>query len=100
MRTAEDPGLRRRNYHFLTHQLAKQFRAWRDGYDDKGPCGPMRDRRESVPNSTETTPRMGDMDDEQIDFWARRISAADAEQAINMSNEAERRAKIRAGEGA
>lgn len=97
----EDPGLRRRNYQRASAELAKVFRMWRDGRNAEGaPVPANRDRREKVPNSTSTTPRMGDMSDSEIDYWARRISAADAEVSINQTNDALGRAKRRAGEAA
>lgn len=80
---------RRANYHYMAAKLAEQFRAWRREAPN---------RRENVPGTTTDTPRMGDMDDSQIDYWARRISAADAERSINMSNEAVGRSKARSGE--
>lgn len=93
--------MRRRNYHHSVAELAKLFRMWRDGRADDGrPIPPNRDKRMDVPNATTRTPRMGDMTDEQIDYWARRISAADAEVSINQTNEALRRAKQRTGEAA
>lgn len=95
-----DPGYRRRNYHSAAYRLFRQFKAWRDGYDQNGPCGSLPDRRERVPNSTESTPRMGDMDDATMLRWAYRISAADAEVAINQSNEAIGRVKRKTGEAA
>lgn len=85
----EDPGMRRRNYHFACHHLAETFRGWRRARPT---------HREPVPNSTLSTPPMGEMDDDQIDLWARRISAADAEISINQTNEGLQRAKARAGE--
>ena len=88
---AEDPGMRRANYHRAIAKLAEVFRLWRRDNPSK---------REQVPNSTEGTPPMGELDDPAIDYWARRISAADAEESINQSNEAIARAKVRAGEAA
>lgn len=85
----EDPGMRRRNYHYACHHLAATFREWRRTRPT---------HREPVPNSTLSTPPMGEMDDDAIDHWARRISAADAEVSINQTNEALARTKVRAGE--
>lgn len=96
----EDPSMRRRNYHHSVAELIKLFRSWRNGYDEHGPCPANRDRREHVPNTTTSTPRMGDMTDNEIDYWARRIAAADAEVSINQTNESIGRGKLRAGEAA
>ena len=96
----EDPSLRRRNYHHGIDELSKLLRSLRDGYDARGPCPQNTDYRIHVPNSTETSPRVGDMNDEQIAAWARRVSAADAEVSINQTNEALGRARARNGEGA
>lgn len=85
----EDPGMRRRNYQHCAHHLAETFRGWRRNRPT---------HREPVPNSTLSTPPMGEMDDDEIDHWARRISAADAEISINQTNEGLKRAKARAGE--
>jgi hypothetical protein len=88
----EDGGLRRRNMIKATHELAGVFRMWRR--DD-----PTRRERLS-PYSTESTPPLGEMTDEEIEHWARQVSARDAERSINMSNEAIARAKAKAGEAA
>ena len=88
---AEDPGMRRANYHRATAKLAEVFRLWRRDNPSK---------RDQVPNSTERPPPMGELDDDAIDFWARRTPAADAEVSINQTNEALARAKARAGEAA
>jgi hypothetical protein len=89
---AEPPDMRRRNFQIMVGRLADEFRAWRRD-------APDRVERLS-PYSTESTPRMGDMTDEQIEHYARRISEHDAERSINMSNDALGRAKRRANEAA
>ncbi len=89
--TVEPAGMRRRNYQNMVDRMHRQFLAWRTT---------MPDYRMKVPNSTETTPRMGDMDYLTSLRWAHRVSAADAEASINKSNEAMGRAKLRAGEAA
>lgn len=96
----EDPSLRRRNYHHSIHELQQLLRSLRDGYDSNGPCPANPDYRLDVPNSTTRTPRVGDMSDSEIDSWARRVAAADAEVSVRQSNEALGRAKQRAGEAA
>lgn len=89
--TPEPQNLRRRNYHNMCNRLHKQFLEWRDSK----PRYVM-----PVPNSTQSTPRMGDLDYTSALRWARRVTQADAEQSINMSNEqnAVARSKRRAGE--
>lgn len=98
----EDPSLRRRNYHHSIHELQKLMRSLRDGYDASGPCRANPDYRLDVPNTfgLVKTPRVGDMNEGEIDYWARRVAAADAEVSINQTNEALGRAKQRAGEAA
>jgi hypothetical protein len=96
----EDPGLRRQNYHHTVHELIKLCRSFRDGYDERGPVTPNTDYRIDVPNSTARSPRVGDMNDLEIAWWARRMAAAVAEMSINQTNEALARAKLRAGEAA
>lgn len=86
----EPEGMRRRNYGFLVSKLAEQYRQWRR--ED-----PTRRERLS-PYSTESTPPLGELDDERIEYYARQVSQRDAERSINMTNEALDRAKHRAGE--
>lgn len=89
---SEDPDMRRRNFVRMHHEMIKQFKAWRT--DAPG-------RREPLsPYSTRTTPRMGDMTDEEIDRYAREICSFDAERSINQRNEAIKRSKKRMGEAA
>lgn len=97
-------GAHRRVYQRVVHEMKAMFRRWRDGVDEHGHPAPSgRDIRHEVsPYSTARTPRMGDMSDDEIDYWAREICRRDMERTINMRNEqqAVARAKRRAGEAA
>jgi hypothetical protein len=86
--TPEPQDLRRRNYHNLASRLHGQMLKWRDEKPRY---------RIPVPNATTETPPMGELDYSSAWAWAYRITAADAEVSINMSNEAAGRAKQRAG---
>ena len=54
---AEDPGMRRANYHRAIAKLAEVFRLWRRDNPSK---------RVQGPNSTEGTPPMGELDDRPV----------------------------------
>lgn len=96
----EEPNLRRRNYHHSVYELIKLLKSLRDGYDERGKCTPNPRYRIDVPGTTTTSPPVGEMDDVEIAYWARRVAAKDAEISINQTNEALARAKARAGEAA
>ena len=95
----EEPDLRRENYNRTIEELNALWRSFRDGYDGRGKVTPNRDYRIDVPLSTGLSPRVGDMSDAEIGWWARRMAATVAEMSINQSNESLSRAKRRAGEG-
>lgn len=88
----------------MVHEMSSLFRQWRDGLDKNGQPAPSnRRRRERLsPYTGETTPPMGDMNDEQIERYAREICRRDMERTINRLSEqqAVQRAKRRAGEAA
>lgn len=86
----------------MVHEMSCLFRQWRDGLDKHGhPAPAYRDKRERLsPYTSETTPRMGDMTDEQIEHYAREICRRDMERTINRRRESMARAKRRAGEAA
>lgn len=80
---------RRASYHDMRNRMEVQFREWRTSM----PCYRM-----EVFNTGTKSPPMGEMDDAQIAYWARRVSMSDAEASIRRLSDSSARSKTRAGQ--